>query len=55
MPRVALVLVTCIIISDDTLHVVDYKHGVGVLVDANDNSQMKLYGLGGISELFDGI
>lgn len=44
----------CIIVSDDTLHVVDYKHGVGVLVDANDNSQMKLYGLGAL-ELFDGI
>jgi hypothetical protein len=44
----------CIIVSDDTLHVIDYKHGVGVLVDADDNSQMKLYGLGAL-ELFDGI
>lgn len=44
----------CIIVSDDTLRVVDYKHGTGILVDANDNSQMKLYGLGAL-ELFDGI
>ena len=44
----------CIIVSDDALHVIDYKHGTGILVDANDNSQMKLYGLGAL-ELFDGI
>ena len=44
----------CIIVSDDTLHVIDYKHGVGILVDADDNSQMKLYGLGALG-LFDGI
>ena len=29
-----------IIISDGTLHVMDYKHGLGVLVDANNNPQM---------------
>lgn len=29
-----------------TLHVVDYKHGQGVPVEAIDNSQLKYYGLG---------
>lgn len=44
----------CVIISDGTLSVVDYKHGVGVLVSAEDNSQMMCYALGAL-ELFDGI
>lgn len=43
-----------IIIADETLRIVDYKHGQGVLVDADNNSQMKLYALGAL-ELFDGI
>lgn len=44
----------CVIISDGTLRIVDYKHGQGVLVEATDNPQMKLYALGAL-ELFDGI
>ncbi|MDR3093695.1 MAG: DUF2800 domain-containing protein, partial [Bacteroidales bacterium] len=44
----------CVIIADGTLHICDYKHGQGVLVDAEDNPQMKLYALGAL-ELFDGI
>lgn len=44
----------CVIIADGTLHIVDYKHGQGVLVEAEDNPQMKLYALGAL-ELFDGI
>ena len=44
----------CIIVSDGTLHVIDYKHGTGILVDAHENSQMMIYGLGAL-ELFDGI
>lgn len=36
----------CIVVADGILHVVDYKHGQGILVDAEDNSQMKLYALG---------
>ena len=44
----------CVIIADGTLHIVDYKHGQGVLVDAVDNPQMKLYALGAL-EFFDGI
>ena len=44
----------CVIIADGTLHIVDYKHGRGVLVEADDNPQMKLYSLGAL-ELFDCI
>ncbi len=28
----------CIILSGDTLHIVDYKHGKGVVVDAEQQS-----------------
>ena len=44
----------CVIIADGTLHIVAYKHGRGVLVEADDNPQMKLYALGAL-ELFDCI
>lgn len=44
----------CVIIADGTLHIVDYKHGCGVLVEADENPQMKLYALGAL-ELFDCI
>jgi hypothetical protein len=44
----------CLVIADGTLHIVDYKHGQGVLVEAEDNPQMKLYALGAL-EIFDGI
>ena len=43
-----------LIVADGTIHVIDYKHGQGVLVEAEDNPQMKLYALGAL-ELFDGI
>lgn len=43
-----------ILIADGTMHVIDYKHGLGVLVSAEDNPQMKCYALGAL-ELFDGI
>ena len=36
----------CIIVSDVALHVVDFKYGKGVKVDAKNNEQMKLYALG---------
>lgn len=42
----------CIIISDERLHVIDFKYGIGILVDAVDNSQIKLYSLGAL-EAFD--
>jgi hypothetical protein len=44
----------CIIIADGTLRIIDYKHGLGVLVSAEENPQMKCYALGAL-ELFDGI
>lgn len=42
----------CIICADKVLHVIDYKHGKGVEVSADHNSQMFLYALGAL-ELFD--
>ena len=42
----------CIIVSDGTLRIVDYKHGLGVLVEAENNPQMKCYALGAL-EIFD--
>ena len=44
----------CVIVADEELQIIDYKHGVGVLVDAVDNSQMMCYALGAL-EAFDGI
>lgn len=41
----------CLILAGDTLHVIDYKHGKGVVVDADHNPQMMLYALGAMSEL----
>jgi len=38
----------CIIIGGRQLHVIDYKHGKGVPVEAEDNPQMKLYALGAL-------
>lgn len=43
-----------VIIGDGTLHIIDFKYGQGVLVEAEDNPQMKLYALGAL-QLFDGI
>lgn len=36
----------CILISGDTLQVIDFKYGKGVKVESEDNPQMKLYALG---------
>lgn len=44
----------CIIISDDKLHIVDFKYGQGVLVEAENNPQMKLYAIGAL-ELYDAL
>lgn len=43
-----------IIIADGTLRVIDYKHGLGVFVEADNNPQMMCYALGAL-ELFDAI
>ena len=40
----------CIIIGGDTLHICDLKYGAGVVVEAEGNSQMRLYALGAIQQ-----
>ncbi|OPZ88318.1 MAG: PD-(D/E)XK nuclease superfamily protein [Firmicutes bacterium ADurb.Bin419] len=44
----------CIIISDGLLHIIDFKYGMGVLVNAESNPQMMLYAIGAI-EIFDSL
>ncbi|KOA21174.1 PD-(D/E)XK nuclease superfamily protein [Clostridium homopropionicum DSM 5847] len=44
----------CIIIADEKLHIIDFKYGMGVLVDAAGNPQMKLYALGAL-EIYDSL
>lgn len=44
----------CLIISDDRLHIIDFKYGMGVLVEAENNPQMKLYALGALA-LYDAL
>lgn len=43
-----------LIVGDGILHVIDFKYGQGILVDAEDNPQMKLYALGAL-ELFGNL
>ena len=40
----------CLLLAGDTLHVIDYKHGKGVVVDADHNPQMMLYALGAMHD-----
>ena len=44
----------CIIISDDKLHIIDFKYGQGILVEAEHNPQMMLYALGAL-EIYDAL
>ncbi|MBC5687915.1 DUF2800 domain-containing protein [Mediterraneibacter sp. NSJ-55] len=44
----------CIIISDDTLHIIDFKYGRGIFVEAEHNPQMMLYALGAL-EIYDAL
>ena len=44
----------CIIIADNKLHIIDFKYGKGVLVDAEENPQTKLYALGAL-EIYDSL
>ena len=39
-----------VVVSDDTLHVADFKYGTGVRVDADHNPQLMLYALGIIGD-----
>lgn len=42
-----------IIMSGDTLYLIDLKFGAGVIVEAEDNPQLELYSLGAINEFGD--
>ena len=44
----------CLIVADGTLQVIDFKYGLGVLVEAEGNAQMMLYALGAL-RLFDSL
>ena len=44
----------CIIIADSIIHIIDFKYGQGVLVQAEHNPQMMLYALGAL-RLYDSI
>lgn len=44
----------CIIISDETLHIIDFKYGFGVLVESEENPQMMLYALGALG-IYDAL
>ena len=38
----------CLIVADDVLHVIDFKYGKGVKVEAENNVQMMIYALGAL-------
>ena len=40
----------CVIVSKGRLRIIDFKYGQGVLVEAEENPQMKLYALGALRE-----
>ena len=42
----------CIIVSENKIHIIDFKYGMGVLVDQADNPQIKCYGIGAL-KIFD--
>lgn len=44
----------CLIVSDDKLHIIDFKYGLGVLVQAEENPQMKCYALGALA-IYDSL
>ena len=44
----------CIIVGNGELNIIDLKYGKGIVVDAYDNPQMKLYALGAV-ELYDDL
>lgn len=44
----------CVIVADHLLHIIDFKYGQGILVDAAENPQMMLYALGAL-RLFDSL
>lgn len=43
----------CVIVADGLLQIIDFKYGVGVLVEAENNSQMMCYALGALDTFGD--
>ena len=43
----------CVIVSDRLLHIIDFKYGLGVLVEAAKNSQLMCYALGAMDTFGD--
>lgn len=43
----------CLVLVDKELHVIDFKYGKGVRVDAENNSQLMIYALGSLNLLDD--
>lgn len=39
----------CVIVAEPTLEIIDFKYGTGVLVEAENNPQMRLYALGALA------
>ena len=44
----------CIIVADGMLTVIDFKYGLGILVEAEENPQMRMYALGALN-LFESL
>lgn len=44
----------CLIVADKVLQIVDFKYGLGILVEAENNPQMMCYALGAL-DIYDGI
>lgn len=44
----------CVIVADDVMTIIDFKYGLGVLVEAENNSQMRMYALGALN-LFESL
>lgn len=40
----------CIIIAKDRIQVIDFKYGQGILIEAENNPQLMLYGLGALNQ-----
>jgi len=44
----------CVIVADGTMTVIDFKYGLGILVESENNSQMRMYALGAL-DLFESL
>lgn len=44
----------CVIVADGTMTVIDFKYGLGILVESKKNSQMRMYALGALN-LFESL